>query len=228
MRAFDMGDVAVLEAADHVGDRVAFADGGEELVAEPLALRGAADEAGDVDEGEPGRDDLLRAGDLGQHVETGIGHRDLADVGLDGAERIVGRLRRRGLRQRVEERRLADIGQADDAAFETHEGEDPSRERAPSCAGAAKKARAGQPPGATAGPWERRAAGGDETGEVARLGRLPDVRFGRPLRPLRRHAANCIMGRTLATSIMLTSRSPSAMSPLMNSRVETVSASGTS
>ena len=115
-----MDDVAVLEAAHDMGDRVALADVGEKLVAEPLALRRAADEAGDVDEGQPGRDDLLRAGDLGQDVETRVRHRDLADVGLDGAKRIVGRLRRRGLRQRIEERRLADIGQADDAAFETH------------------------------------------------------------------------------------------------------------
>ena len=58
-----MGDVAVLEAAHDVGDGVAFADVGEELVAEPLALRGAAHQAGDVDEGQAGRDDLLRAGD---------------------------------------------------------------------------------------------------------------------------------------------------------------------
>ena len=49
--ALDMGDVAVLEAAHHMGDGVAFADVGEELVAEPLALRGAAHQAGDVDEG---------------------------------------------------------------------------------------------------------------------------------------------------------------------------------
>ena len=53
-------------------------------------------------------------------VEPRIGHRDLADIRLDGAERIIRRLRRRRLRQRVEERRLADIGQSDDAAFETH------------------------------------------------------------------------------------------------------------
>ena len=44
-----------------------------------------------------------------------------ADVRLDGAERIVRRLRRRGLGQRIEQRRLADIGQADDAAFEAHD-----------------------------------------------------------------------------------------------------------
>ena len=46
----DVDDVAVLEAAHHVGDGVGLADVGEELVAEALALRGARDEARDVDE----------------------------------------------------------------------------------------------------------------------------------------------------------------------------------
>ena len=55
-----------------------------------------------------------------ERLQPRIGHRDVADVRLDGAERIIGRLRRGGLGQRVEERRLADVGQADDAAFEAH------------------------------------------------------------------------------------------------------------
>ena len=45
----------------------------EELIAEAFALRGAAHEPGDVDEGEPGRDGLGRLGDLGQRVEARIG-----------------------------------------------------------------------------------------------------------------------------------------------------------
>ena len=140
-----MGDVAVLEAAHDMGDRVAFADVGEKLVAEPLALRGAAHEAGDVDEGQPRRDDLLRAGDPGEDFEPRIGHRDVADIGLDRAERIVRRLRRGGLRQRIEERRLADIGQADDAAFEAHETrlKGSGKSEAGLCAGGREKARAG-------------------------------------------------------------------------------------
>ena len=93
----------------------------EELVAEPLALGGAAHQAGDVDEGQPRRDDLGRLRERRELVEPRIGHRHLADIRLDGAERIVRRLRRRGLGQRVEERRLADIRQADDAAFEAHD-----------------------------------------------------------------------------------------------------------
>ena len=56
----------------------------------------------------------------GQRVQPRLGHRHVADVGLDGAERIVGRLRRRGLGQGVEQGRLADVGQADDRDFEGH------------------------------------------------------------------------------------------------------------
>ena len=116
--AFHMGDVVVHEAAYHVHDGVDLADGGEKLVAQPLAFRGAAHQTGDVDETDAGRHDLRRLAEHGELVEARVGHRDLAHVRFDGAERIIRRLRRRGLRQRIEERRLADIRQADDAAFE--------------------------------------------------------------------------------------------------------------
>jgi len=117
--ALDVGDVAVLEAAQYVRDRVDLADMGEELVAEALALRGAAHEAGDVDEGEPGRNDRVGMRDFRERLQARIGHRHLAEIGLDGAERIIRRLRGGGLRQSVEERGLADIRQADDAALES-------------------------------------------------------------------------------------------------------------
>jgi hypothetical protein len=56
-----MGDVGILETAHHMGDGVDLADVGEELIAEAFALGGAANQAGDVDEGEPCRDDLREA-----------------------------------------------------------------------------------------------------------------------------------------------------------------------
>jgi hypothetical protein len=46
----DMLDVVVLEAPQDVDDRVDLADVAEELVAEPFALAGAFDQAGDIDE----------------------------------------------------------------------------------------------------------------------------------------------------------------------------------
>jgi len=97
-----------------------FTDVGEELVAQPLALGGALDQACNVDEFELGVDDLGRGRDARELVESRIGHGDAADIGLDGAERIVGRLRRLSGGERIEQGRLADIGQADDSAVETH------------------------------------------------------------------------------------------------------------
>ena len=115
-----MGDVAALEAAQHMDDGVDLADVGEELVAQAFALGGAAHQPGDVDEADPGRDDLLRFGDGGNGGQARIGHRHLAGIRLDGAKGIVGRLRRRGAGQGVEEGRFADVRQADDAAGEAH------------------------------------------------------------------------------------------------------------
>ena len=115
-----MLDVVIDETAQHMDDGIDLTDVAEELVAEPFALGRAAHQPGDVDEGELGFDNLLRSGDLGQRIESRIGDCDLTDVRFDRAERIVGSLRRLRLRQRVEQGRFADIGQADDTAFETH------------------------------------------------------------------------------------------------------------
>ena len=57
--AIHMGDVVIFKTAQHMGDGVAFADIGKELVAEPLPLRRAFDEACDVHKGHPRRDDFL-------------------------------------------------------------------------------------------------------------------------------------------------------------------------
>src|SRR5690606_30148890 len=67
-----------------------------------------------------GRLDLLRLDDLRQCRQTRVRHLDDADVRLDGAEGVVGRFDT-GLGQRIEKGGLADVGQADDAAFEAHE-----------------------------------------------------------------------------------------------------------
>ena len=120
--ALHVRNVGILEAAHHMRDGVDLTDIGKKLIAEPLAFRGAAHQPRDIDEGQPRRNDLGRFGKLGERLEPRIGHRDFADIRLDGAERIIGRLRRRRFGQRVEERRLADVRQADDAAFESHGG----------------------------------------------------------------------------------------------------------
>ena len=64
--AVDVDDVAVLEGAHDLADRVGLTDVGEELVAQPLPLGRAAHDAGDVDEGDRRRQDLLAPEDLGE------------------------------------------------------------------------------------------------------------------------------------------------------------------
>jgi ketosteroid isomerase-like protein len=86
----------------------------------PFALAGAAHQSGDVDELDLGFNFLGGFSDIANLVEPGVGYRDPADIGFDRAERIIGRLRRCRFRQRVEERRFANVGQADDTAAEAH------------------------------------------------------------------------------------------------------------
>ena len=71
--ALDVGDVAALEAAQDVDDRVDLADVGEELVAEAFALGRAADQAGDVDELDLGLDLLRALGDAADRSRRSSG-----------------------------------------------------------------------------------------------------------------------------------------------------------
>ena len=92
-----MGDIVILEASQDMDDGVHLADVGVELVAEALAFRCPAHEAGNVDEGDARRDDLLRPGDRGDLLQPRVRDGDLSGVGFYGAEGIVGGLRRRRL-----------------------------------------------------------------------------------------------------------------------------------
>ena len=112
--AVHVDDVGVAERADDLADRVGLADVGKELVAEPRAFARALDDAGDVDEGDGRRHDLGPAVDLRENSEARIGDADDADIGIDRRERVV-RGKDLVLGQSVEQRGLADVGQADDA-----------------------------------------------------------------------------------------------------------------
>src|SRR5690348_11896432 len=109
----------MLEAAHHVRDGIDLADVREELVAEPFALRRARHESRDVHELDRSGNDLLRMHDVRELLQARIGDRHHTNVRIDGAEREI-RRRDARLGQRVEERGLADIGQADDAALDGH------------------------------------------------------------------------------------------------------------
>ena len=161
--AFDMGDVAAFEAAQHVDDCIHLSDVRQELVAEAFALRRAADQSGDVDELNLRFDFLRGLRDCGNAVQPLVGHGDAPNIGLDRAERIIGRLRCRRLREGVEQGGFADVRQADDAAAEAH---------AESCSllvmnaaltprSAATREKPGRfPPGRTGVRWAIKAAAG--------------------------------------------------------------------
>ena len=115
-RAVDVGYVVVLEAAQHVDYRIGVADVGQELVAQTLALGGSLDKTGYVDDLDSGGYDAFRIIYFGQLDQTLVRHGYHAYVGFDSTEREVGRLRL-GIRQTVEKRRLAYIGQSDYSAL---------------------------------------------------------------------------------------------------------------
>ena len=113
--AADVMDVVVLEAAHDLHDGVHFADVAEELVAEPFARARAFHQARDVDELDRGGDELLRVRELRERREPRVGHGDDADVRIDGAKRVVRRLRLLRAGDGVEEGGFADVWETDDA-----------------------------------------------------------------------------------------------------------------
>src|SRR5262249_2531703 len=88
-------------------------------VAQPLPLRRTLHDAGDVDELHGGVHGLGGVVQPRELVEARVGQPDHADVRLDRGKGVV-RRERGVLGQRVEERRLADVGQADDSDGQAH------------------------------------------------------------------------------------------------------------
>ena len=109
-----MDDVVIVKAAHDVHDGVALADVTQELVAQTGTLAGTLHQTGDVHELHDGRGLFVGLPDLRQLVQTLVRHGHDAAVRLDGAERIVGRLRVLGGGDGVEQSGLAHVGQADD------------------------------------------------------------------------------------------------------------------
>ena len=114
--ALHVGDIAVLEAANHMDDGIGGADVAQELVAQTLALACALDQTGDVNELDDGGGGLLGGIEIAQPLQPLIGHGDHAHIGVDGAEGIVvgGNT---GIGDGIEQSGLANIGQSDDTKF---------------------------------------------------------------------------------------------------------------
>ncbi len=87
-----MGHIVIVKAAQHVEYGVSLADIGQKLVAQALALARALHQTGDVDNLHRSGNHRTGIAHLHEFVETVVGHRDHTHIGLDGAERKVGRL----------------------------------------------------------------------------------------------------------------------------------------
>ena len=109
-----MDDVVIVEAAHNMDDGVALADVAQKLVAETRALAGTLDQTCNVNKLNDGRRFLVGLPDLGQLVQPRVGHGHDAGVRLNRAEGVVGRLRVLGAGQRIEQGRLAHVGQTHD------------------------------------------------------------------------------------------------------------------
>ena len=72
-----------------MGDRIDLTNVGEKLIAESLARGSAFDNACNIDELHRRRYHTLGLHDGSQLIEPRVRHRDDADVGIDGAKRIV-------------------------------------------------------------------------------------------------------------------------------------------
>ena len=112
-------NVGILKVAHDLADGVALTNVRKELVAQALALAGTFYQTGDVNELDGCGHDAAGMHDVGKLLESLVRHGHDALVGLDSRKGIV---RRQDvlLGERVEERRLAHVGQADDADGEGH------------------------------------------------------------------------------------------------------------
>ena len=88
-----MDDILVVETAHDMDDGVHAPNMPQELVSQTFPLAGSLDETGDVHNLHGRRENPFRLYILRQLVHPGIWYLDDSHIGLDGAERIIGRFR---------------------------------------------------------------------------------------------------------------------------------------
>ena len=115
----DVNHIRIFKKPHHMGNGVHSADVPQKLIAQPLPLAGALDQAGNVDELHRRRNDPPGVLQIGEDLQPLIRHRHDSGVGFDGTEGEVGGLRP-PLAERVEQGGLADIRQSDETTGETH------------------------------------------------------------------------------------------------------------
>ena len=89
--ARDVDDVGIIKAAHDVDDGIHFADVGQEFIAQPFAFARAFHQPGNVHKLDDGGQHALGIHEGFEDLQALVGHGNHAHVGLDGAERVVGR-----------------------------------------------------------------------------------------------------------------------------------------
>ena len=115
-------ELELLEVALRIASRREPVRDGQQRVDLTQAAEERGPRAGDVLHPDRGGCELLRADERRDPVEPVVGDRGHADVGLVRLRGVGGDLGAR-LRQRVEQRRLARVGEPHDADLERHGGE---------------------------------------------------------------------------------------------------------
>ena len=120
--AFHVGEVLVVEAAQHMDECVALAHVGEEAVADAFALTGAFSQARHIHHIHSGINQLVGSDERVDFGQTLVGHVAHTDIRLVGT---VGEIGDGGLSigDAIEHSGLTCIGKADDATFQTHKSE---------------------------------------------------------------------------------------------------------
>ena len=97
-----MRHIAIFKAAQHMHNRIHFADIGKELIAQAFTLGSAAHQTRDIHEFQTGRHGFLRLANARQRIQPRIRHSNAPHIGFNGAEGVIRCLRCRSLCQRIE------------------------------------------------------------------------------------------------------------------------------
>ena len=114
-----MNNVVVFKATHHIDGGIGFSDMRQKFIAQTFARARTRNQARDIDKFDDGRKCALWHHNLCELLQTGVRHFHDTHIGFDRAKRIVFS-RNTGFGQGVEQGGFANVGQAHDAAFQTH------------------------------------------------------------------------------------------------------------
>ena len=114
-----MNHVRVIKRAHHLRDRVCLTNIRQELIPQPLALRGTLHNTRNINERDSRGQNTLRPENLGEPVQAGIRQVHHTNIRLNRSERVVSR-QHRVAGERVEQGGLAHVRKTDNADSQSH------------------------------------------------------------------------------------------------------------